>query len=130
MSISLLNIAVRHNKDVLLARLRARQVVRLLGLRESEQVRIAALVFEIARQGIQEQESIELTFRIEEGALEVLVTEDQERAGPVRLQEPIVGRDPKLTPEDMVWLLEHMVESTPRSLFDEVQQQNQDLLGT
>ncbi|HET9314259.1 MAG TPA: ATP-binding protein [Vicinamibacteria bacterium] len=61
----LLTIALRSERDVVLARQRARQVARLLGFPPQDQTRLAIAVSEIARNAIQHATQGVLEFRLE-----------------------------------------------------------------
>jgi hypothetical protein len=133
MNTLLLTVRLRRNRDLLLVRQRARQAARILGFEASEQGQIAAAVFHLAWHAFHHLQQPDLVFRIADSVLHV-VPEDRRTAlgetpgGCLRLERPLPKTAEALAAEDVAWALQELVRLTPPSVFDEVQQQNQDLL--
>jgi hypothetical protein len=66
MTIALYSLKIRSKRDVLLARLRARQLTRLLGYAEQDQLLLAAAAFELAWSTFQDQRRVVLHYTLEQ----------------------------------------------------------------
>jgi hypothetical protein len=99
---------------VLIARQRARQIAGLLGFDESQRGAIAAAVFEMA---CRDQGRGMIRFHLSDDTLHV---------GALEFALP----DPDGTPPrpDIPWLVQTLDQITPFSMFEEIEQQNRDLL--
>ena len=65
MTSALLNLVIRHERDVVLARQRAREIARLVGFDVQDQTRIATAVSEIARNAFEYARGGDVEFRVE-----------------------------------------------------------------
>jgi hypothetical protein len=120
------SITVGRKRDVLLAQLRTRQLVRMLGLAPLEQARIVCLVFEVAcRQLCDGRRPFVLTYQIHNQQLQVLSA--AVRSQP-RLVLSLPVRSTNLAVEDVFWALDQIQHLSKPNLFDEIRQQNSDLL--
>jgi hypothetical protein len=138
MNSPLFTVRLRRNRDLLLVRQRARQVARILGFDATEQSRIAAAVFHLAWHAVHHLSQPELIFRIADSVLHVVPECRQPASGKpgageaadgcLRLERPLPKTAEALAPEDVAWVLQELIHMTPPSVFEEVQQQNQDLL--
>jgi hypothetical protein len=66
MTIALFSLKIKSKRDVLLARLRARQLTRLLGYAESDQLLLAAAAFELAWTTFQSRRRVVLHYTLED----------------------------------------------------------------
>lgn len=153
MNTPLLTLKIRSQRDVLMARQRARQVAGVLGYEPREQTFIAAAVFEIARSALRPGGRSTLTFHTDYRALHVraarseppvrkglsvqisrwlidrLLCEPGYAAGAVlRLEKPLPKQGPTLSGEDAAWAVQHLTEMTPFDVVAELQQQNREML--
>jgi hypothetical protein len=114
MTTSLLTVRVRTGRDALILRQRARQLAGLLGFDEDQRGAVAATVFEMVCQG-----------RVR-GVIRFCLRGDALQVGRLLFSLP----DPSATPprEDIPWLIEVLDRLTPFKLFEEIKQQNRDLL--
>jgi hypothetical protein len=122
----LLTLKLRNKRDVLLARQRARQVAGLLGFVPADKMRIAAWVFQIALNAVKNCRC-SLKFQLTDDTLQVF-PEAALGTPQDRLDQPLPEGSPGLAPEDVVWLLHELSQLTPLDVFDEIRQQNQELL--
>jgi hypothetical protein len=120
-----LQIEVRRQRDLLLARRQARQAAGLLGFDLREQACVAALVFELTRQELGRTGGLTLRFAVGQDRLLIgpAFTE-----GAARVEKPLPRRDPPVAHEDLSWVVRELERLTPPDLFEEVQTQNQELL--
>jgi hypothetical protein len=123
----LLLLRIRRKRDALLARGQARRVAALLGFDPREQACIGGLVFELARQALDQTASVRLGFAVERGRLVVSPVGDGPR---LRVEKPLPPRDPALADEDLAFVVRELALRTPANVFEEVQKQNQELLRT
>ncbi len=173
MSTALLTAELRFERDVVLARQRARQVAALLGFEPHEQVRIATATSEIARNAYEYAGGGRVEFLLVEGApqaLEIRVTDrgrgvadlnavlDGHYRSPTGLGLGIIGarrlmdrfeidstpgngtrvvmgqnlprRAPMITQAAVAKIAAELAAGGARNPFEEVQQQNQELLRT
>ncbi len=79
MSVSLLNIEVRLEADIVLARQRARQIAALLGFTQLDQTRIATATSEIVRNAVQYAGGGRVEFLLESNATQALLIRIRER---------------------------------------------------
>jgi hypothetical protein len=136
MNTPLLTVRLRRNRDLLLVRQRARQIARILGFDAAEQSRIAAAVFHLAWHAVRHVRQPDLVFRIADSVLRVAPQchrGDQAGAGEtpdgcLRLERPLPQTAEALAATDVAWVLRELSRLAPPSVFEEVQQQNQDLL--
>jgi hypothetical protein len=133
MNTLLLTVRLRRNRDLLLVRQRARQIARILGFEAADQGQIAAAVFHLAWHAFHHLQQPDLLFRIAGTVL--YVVPECRRLGPgetldgcLRLERPLPKTAESLAAEDAAWALHELLRLTPPNVFDEVQQQNQDLL--
>jgi hypothetical protein len=125
MNLPILTLALRRKRDLLLARQQARQVARLLGFNSREQIHIAATVFEIARNTLQHTRRGSLHFRVVNQLLQVCPTG---AGSTLRLEKPLPNESAAVAREDLSWLLPELARLTPLNLFEEMWNQNQELL--
>jgi hypothetical protein len=117
----LLELPLRRNRDLLLARQRGRQIAGLLGFGPAQQIRIAAGVFEIA--GGAAEDAV-LRFSITEEVFRVVAVP----AAALRLEMALPGPVGKLDLADLVWAVRELDQDTPLEVRDEMRRQNQELL--
>lgn len=132
----LFQLPIRRRRDVLTARQRGRQVAALLGFSAAEQTRIAAAVFELAWQTLQQTGRAVLHFELGDDALHVVPYEDaarfaREPAGPLlRLEQRLPLEAACVARDDIPFVAEQLLKLTPVNSFDEIQRLNQELLRT
>jgi hypothetical protein len=128
---TLLQLNVKSSRDVLLARVRARQIAKLLGFDETEQTKIACVVFELVWREWQEKESLAARFEVQENLLQ-LVTEYSDETGKraqrLQIAKPLPRAQHMLSEEDWPWVILHL-RSQPVHLFEEVRRLNHELLN-
>jgi hypothetical protein len=128
---TLLHLKLNRRPALVLARQRSRQVARLLGFDAADQARIAAAVFHLAAHAFQHAASREIVFQLAGGALHVYpVCGKKKPAGaepPLRLERRL-PRELAMPPEDVAWVVQELARITPANLFEEIRQQNQELL--
>jgi hypothetical protein len=123
-----------HSKrDVVLARDWARQVAALFGFDPLEQACVAAGVFEIARQGLEQTSQAALHFQLSGNLFQVFAVHrrdpDQEAApSGLRLEKTLPLKELPVAAEDVAWIVCQRAEQTPTSMFREIHKQNQELL--
>jgi hypothetical protein len=145
MNTSILTLPLRKKRDVLLARQRARQIAKLLGFDPREQACIAASAFAVASTARQHASGCAVSFQLQGDMLQVIPvlgrrrTSGLERLLPqlpsatrslLRLEKPLPANGPAVNPEDLSWLVEELARLMPLNVFDEIEQQNQELLHT
>jgi hypothetical protein len=135
MNTSLLVLHVRSNRDVLLARGRARQVARLLGYDVLGQAGVAAAVFEIACRARTHRHRAALHFQVQDNVLHVFArpVTSAGRAGAgcgFRLQKPLPENPPQVGLQDIGLAVRLLDVQSPPDLFAEIRRQNQELLHT
>jgi signal transduction histidine kinase/CheY-like chemotaxis protein len=173
MSKPLLNIEIRLEHDVVLARQRARQVAGLLGFEAQDQTRIATAVSEIARNAFQYAGGGRVEFLVDEQAPPLFLVRVSDRGPGIQpLQAILDGRytsatgmgvgvvgarrlmdrfhiesrpgagttvllgktlprsAPALTPANLARVADELARRAPQDPFEEVRQQNQELLQT
>jgi hypothetical protein len=137
MNTPLLTVRLRRNRDLLLVRQRARQIARILGFDAAEQSRIAAAVFHLAWHAVRHVRRPDLVFRIADAVLHVApqcprggdpAGARETPDGCLRLERPLPQTAEALDAADVAWALRELMRLAPPSVFEEVQQQNQDLL--
>jgi len=135
----LLTLDLQKKRDLVLARQRARQIAGLLGFDLREQGLIAAGVFAIAHAAFRQEGHAAIEFRVEADALKVMAVRGQGRApwlallrpgpsGALRLEKPLPKHGAALAREDLAWAVRELAGATPENVFEEIQQQNQELL--
>jgi hypothetical protein len=140
MQTSLCVLPLRRRRDVLLARQRARQVASLLGIDAREQTLLAAAVFEMGNHAVHQFGKAEIRFLLDGDHLQISTaavgstamwrTLWAEQDSLVCIRRELPPASLSVDREDLPWLLEELAKVTPAKLFDEVQQQNQELLRT
>jgi hypothetical protein len=158
MTLPLYSLKVRSRRDILLARQRTRQLSRLLGFEEPEQLLLAAAVFEFAWSAFQSRGRVVLNFELFEDRLRIACSrprsarlEEEERRQerrpsrlhdkgrravlpmPVaelalRLEKPLPTKPGPVPVEDVAWSMRELAQQTPLNLFEEVRQCNLELL--
>jgi hypothetical protein len=117
-------------RDILLARQRARQIARLLGYEPLEQSWIAASVFEMARSALQSQHKATLDFELKGNLLAIAVScgkPPKSKKNPSRLF-PLPNNPMSQDRHDLPWIARELDRLTPFNLFEEIQQQNLEIL--
>jgi hypothetical protein len=143
MCTSILTLPLRKKRDVLLARQRARQIARLLGFDPREQACIAAGVFAVASTARQRGGRCALRFQLAGDVLQVIPVLGRRRtaglerflrqlpsaAGSLlRLEKPLPAKGPAVSREDLPWIVAELARLMPLNAFEEIEQQNQELL--
>ncbi len=138
---TLLNLPLRSRRDVLQARQRARQVAALLHFSPDEQACIAAGAFAVAMEALRRSASGELCLQIENHALHIFP-----QLASVRSNQPAIlsffaaqrslcmiktlpADAPPLADDDLAWIAVQLQECASQSLFEEVRNQNQEVLA-
>ncbi len=132
MNAPLLVLAIRNKRDIVQARQRIRQTAGLLGFDHQEQSGLASAVFEIACKLRQQSRAGEIRLHVEADALHLIAyCPDGEATPPhatLHLQRPLPTKALNFTSEDLAWAVVELELLTPLNLFDEIHQQNQELL--
>lgn len=149
MKTPLLTLRIQSQRDVVLARQRARQIAGLLSFSPRCQTALGAAVFELALHVARRGGSLQ--FELRDDALHVIphlttgaasghgretrrwtnrlpAREGRENAPPLRLVEPLPDQARSPAREDLSWLIAQLTRHTPLSLFEEICQQNRELL--
>jgi signal transduction histidine kinase/CheY-like chemotaxis protein len=171
-AITIFHVGLRTERDVVLARQRAREVAAELGLDNQDQIRMATATSEIARNAFRYARNGQVTFSVdldEPQRLEVTVTDSGPGIGnlqeilegryrsetgmgmgiigtkrlmddfvieatpagtTVRLVKHIPRHQAGMTPRTARDLNQKMLERTPENPYEEIEQQNQELLKT
>ncbi|HYT89269.1 MAG TPA: hypothetical protein VEL76_11240 [Gemmataceae bacterium] len=126
----LLLLEVRRKRDALRARRHARQLAALLGFEPREQACVAALVFEMTCQLLNQGGKVRLRFGVDNDRLLVMpaLTPGETAAAPLRIEKLLPRREPPVSSEDLGWILRQLNELAPVDVFEEVKRQNQDVL--
>ena len=127
---------LRRRRDLLAVRQRARQTAGLLGFSATEQHRIAAAVFEVACGVFGTVRHVSIQFAIEGQTLRVCpVVPDAGKAGQfqkvgksLRLERALSPKGASIAPEDLAWALHELARLTPLDVFEEIVEQNRELL--
>jgi hypothetical protein len=131
MNTSLLTLRVRRKRDLVLARQRARQLAGLLGFDLRGQLAFACGVFEAACRAALQLGRITLEFRLTGDALQAhcrqSVTADPETVPIPCVQKRLPHPLPQ-DREDLAWLVDKFTRRLPEDLFDELRQQNSEML--
>src|SRR5262249_47178416 len=152
---SLLTLSLRNKRDVLLARQRARQIAGLLGFDPPARLAIAARAFEIAWTSHRQGDGQAIVFQIEDQVLTVFNSCPSEHSikspsewpkhdpsgverlmkrlsrlppTPPLLRLEIALPSPVLSVDDAVWATRQLSRQTPLNLFEEIHQQNLEML--
>jgi hypothetical protein len=136
MHTALLTHQLRTRRDVVLVRQRARQISRLLGYDGGEQSRLAAAVFQFACLAFEKSCRPEISFRLTDGHLQVVCCPGRPRKGGCAdgpppssvVERPLPKKDLPLERPDLAWAVQQLARLTPLNLFDEIRQQNQELV--
>jgi len=138
MSNSFFSQPIRRKKDVVIARQRARQIARLLGYSRTEEAAIAAAVFALGANCLTQAGQVTLHFQLRRNTLQVLPEmpeaahipiDGAPRWGGWRLERPLPTTGTSLAAEDLAWSMQTMCEFAATNLFEEVENQNDDLLN-
>ena len=173
MNMPLLNLEVRVEYDVVLARQRARQIAGLLGLAQLDQTRVATATSEIARNSVKYAGGGRVEFSVEANKAPAFVIRFLERGPGIKDLQKILegdyvsttglglgitgarrlmdrfaidsaagvgatvvmaknlpGRVSALSPHELATISAELAKNAPRSLLEELQLQNQELLST
>jgi hypothetical protein len=132
MTTPLLTLPLRQKRDLLRTRQLARQCADLLGFETSDQICIAAAVFDLACQALQLAGQASVSFAIVEECLTIVCTPAvtaRQCLGTenLRLSKRLpVGA--AVVRDDLPWMLQQLVELAPLDVFDEMRKLNQELL--
>jgi hypothetical protein len=135
--ITLLSLRVRRKRDLVLARQRARQIGRLLGLDATGQATLACGVFEMAYRSARQLGPVRVEFRLADGTLQVSFARLPGKTLSIRpaafpdnmaFLETLVPHPPAMPEEDLVWAVRQVAEHAPLDCFQEMRQQSQELL--
>ncbi|MGE3807363.1 MAG: hypothetical protein AB7K24_22085 [Gemmataceae bacterium] len=124
MSEPILRVQFRRRVDLLRVRQRTRQLARLLGLELKSQLRLTAVVFELAYQLLQ---------RRGRGEIHFFLTSSSLRAAPVShslagYELPLDGASGAMTLEDVQFAIQQLDELTPLHPLEEMRLYDQELL--
>src|SRR6266542_1115212 len=99
----LLLLEVRRKRDAL----RARRLAALLGFEPREQACVAALVFEMTCQLLNQGGKVRLRFGVDNDRLLVMpaLTPGETAAAPLRIEKLLPRREPPVSSEDLGWIL-------------------------
>jgi hypothetical protein len=135
MHTALLTHKLRTRRDLVLVRQRSRQISRLLGYDAAEQSRLAAAVFQLACLAYEKSCCPEVIFRLTDGHLQVVACPGRPRKGAADgpppsavVERPLPKKDLPLERPDLAWAVQQLARLTPLNLFDEIRQQNQELV--
>jgi hypothetical protein len=136
MNTLLLALSLDRKSDLLLARQAARRAAELLGFDQHDQVCLASATFDLACQAMDLTEKALVRFEIDAEVLHVrcipairqLGAEEGEEATSLRISKQLPTEAP-VSRVEVPWMLEQMVNLTPRNAFAEVRRLNQELLG-
>ncbi len=139
MSTSFFRIEMRRKRDVIIARQCARHIAHMLGYEPADVTAIAATVFALARNCLAQAGRVTLHFHVRRNVLQVVPEVPEAASIPLeasslwsgwRLEKPLPQHEAALSIEDLAWSLQTMSEFVSNNLFEEVEQQNDDLLNT
>jgi hypothetical protein len=136
MNTTLLTLPVRHKRDVVLLRKRTRQIARLVGLGLRDQVILCCAVFETASQALPDVGRIEVAFELGDRTLEVRFQPAPQGSLPASrfldrfpcLEKPLPEALPA-SRDDLPWMIRQIALRTALDPFEELQQQNQEMLN-
>jgi hypothetical protein len=124
MSEPILTLRLRTKRDVVLARQRARQVAGLLGFDRSQQVQIAAAIFDLAAAFLHQKGRGVLRFHASGGTLRVCT----EPVVLLRLERPLPAGVLDMAAADVAWAAGALDDLTPLNVYEEMVQLNCELL--
>ena len=128
-----LTLPLRSCRDLLHARHRARQIARLLRFDRHDALCIAAGAFVVAQQAKSLLRRAEICFVLAERHLRVFARSARLAVRPpcdlYLLSKPVPAGDQQLAGEDIAWLIRQVEQLTPSTPFDEIAQQNQEVLA-
>ncbi len=125
----ILTLKVRGKRDVLKARQRVRQIAGLLGYEPLEQTWIAACAFAIARSGFQSGRGTSLVIYLKGNLLGIVLSGSNSQAPRHRPCVFSLPNNPTtLDRYDLPWIIQQLNQITPVNLFEEFQQQNQEIM--
>jgi hypothetical protein len=125
MTTPLLTLAVRRKRQLLLARSCTRRLARLAGFDARSQAGLACGVFEMACVALERSDEVRLHFDLTGDALQVRVL----AAGPPALLQTRLPGPLPLAREDLAWAAAQLAWQASGSAFEEVRQQNRELLN-
>jgi hypothetical protein len=97
----------------------------MLGFDPDEQACIAALVFELVCQALEQETSVRLGFAIERDRLVIAPIGSRLQCG---VEKRLPPRDAAVGCEDLAWVVRELAVLAPTNGFEEVRKQNQELL--
>jgi hypothetical protein len=124
----LLNQTLNRKRDLIRLRQRVRQLTRALGFVAADQGLIAAAVFHLGVVALEERGRIGVVLDLRDGQLRATPSRDVASLAGVRLAWPVPAKVPSLEIDDLAWTMQQLDCITPMDLFEEVKQQNLDLL--
>jgi hypothetical protein len=121
----------------MVARQKARQIAVLFRFQPQDQVCIAAGTFAIAAQGLRRSRSATLCIQVDSAALHVYCRLKNRAvsggknnpARSLRLVKPLPASSPEFSAEDLAWLVEQLSRQAGHRIFDEIEQQNREMLA-
>jgi hypothetical protein len=137
----LVTLPLRSHRDILLARQKARQIAVLFHFQPQDQVCIAAGAFAVAAQALRHSRSAELRIQIDNTALHVFArvkgsahlarkkNQALRSACSLRLVKTLPTSGPEFAVEDLAWLVGQLSRGAPHRIFEEIDQQNQEVLA-
>jgi hypothetical protein len=131
MNTSLFTLPVRRKRDIILARQRARQIARLLGLDPRGQATLACGVFEMTCRALSEPGRVVVEFTVDEHALHVRFRRSAgEDSLPLHRLETPLPNSLAISREDVAWIIQQLHQAGPVNCFEEMREQNHELLRT
>ncbi len=125
---ALLSQSLRGKRDLIRLRQRTRQLTRALGYSARGQALIAAAVFQLGCRALDAGRRGRVAFDLRDGKLRAATSQDAADPERVQLEWPLPPGQSALAPDDLAWAMRELDELTPADLFEEVRQQNLDLL--
>ncbi len=129
----LLKLTIQSPRDILMARLRTRQISKLLGFEWQEAAKMACVVFELAYNAWKKQGPFDLVFEEKEKIFRIFMEfSDQadlsgESSKQLQLTKPLPKNPQFLSAEDFAWVLKQ-IHRLPVRLFEEIRQLNREML--
>ena len=130
--LTLCTLSLTDKRSILFARQRARHIAALFAYEFQEQACIAAGTFAVAAQALEQFGHAALVFQVENQLLKVSAhARDSASAvdAALRLVKPLPPRAAALSPDEIPWLLEQINKQGSFNAFEEMQQQNQEMLA-
>ena len=134
MRTSILSLTIQRPRDILLGQVRCRQLCRVLGFDLEIQARIVCAFFNIADERRRMLRQCRILVELDNRSL-IISSEpladydDVDPSAPaVHMSIPLPENELRMTSEDLVWTMKQLASNSKVSLYDEIRQQNNDLL--